>query len=66
MTNGSGGSEDSSSDEQQRDLLGVLLAEQELDYDEPAWGSNPVPTPLIILLTQNDHVMQRQHNRIIC
>ena len=41
------------------------MAEQELDHDEPAWGSNPVPTPLIILLTQNDHVMQRQHTTVL-
>jgi len=45
MSSGSGGSEDSSNDRRQRDLLGVHLAEQ-LE-DELARGSNPA-RPLLI------------------
>ena len=45
---GSGGSsEDGSSERRQRAHEGHVLAEQEVDYDELAWGSNPVPTPII-------------------
>ena len=42
-----GSSEDGSSERRQRAHEQHVLAEQEVDYDEPVWGSNPVPTPII-------------------